>query len=59
MNDEKIFVYEGLEVKLTSRKANRTLKNNKIDEIYEITPANSEQGTWKKWIRKPDLYEIE
>lgn len=56
---KKIYLLNDIEVVFTGRKAKRTLKNNKIDERFEIQPANSNEGSWKKWVKQTDLYEIE
>jgi len=53
------YLNDNVEVKLTGREAKRTLKNNKVDVRVEVTPANSTEGSWKKWVRMADLYEIE
>ncbi len=53
------FLHEDVEVVHTGRKAKRSLKNNRVDERVEITPANSSNGIWKKWVRETDLYKIE
>ncbi len=55
----KTYLLNDIEVVFTGRTAKRTLKNNKIDERFEVKPANSTEGSWKKWVRKSDLYEIE
>jgi len=55
----KTWLFDNIEVVLTGRKANRKLKNDKVDERIEIQPAAEEEGTWKKWVRQSDLYEIE
>jgi len=53
------YLNDNVEVKLTGREAKRTLKNDKIDVRVEITPSNPTEGSWKKWVRMTDLYEIE
>ncbi len=53
------FLHEDVEVVQTGRKAKRSLKNNRVDERVEITPANSSNGIWKKWVRETDLYKNE
>lgn len=63
-SDAKTYVFEGLEVILTGRTAKRELKGSgraasRIDTIHEITPANKEDGSWTKWVRMSDLYEVE
>ena len=58
-SERKTYLLDDVEVVFTGRVAKRTLKNNKVDERYEITPADAENGSWKKWVRKAELYEIE
>lgn len=63
------YVYNGTEVVLTGRTAKRTIAMKsprgkvthepRIDTIHEITPADNEFGSWKKWIRIEELYEIQ
>jgi len=65
----KRYVYNGVEVVLTGQKAERKIEAKnprtrayskpRVDTIYEITPADSETGSWKKWIRLEELYLIE
>jgi len=61
------YVWNGSEVMMTGRTARkegnsvatrsgRTVR--RIDILYEITPTNNEDGSWKKWVRKDELYEI-
>lgn len=58
------YVYNGSEVKLTGQTAERKLaggrrgRSERVDTIYEITPANDEDGSWKKWVHLRELYEI-
>jgi len=61
MTDEKkkTYLLEDTEIILTGRKAQRTLRNSKIDERFEVRPADTINGSWKKWVRMTDLYEIE
>lgn len=60
----KTYVHNDLEVKLTGRVAEKQLpavgrnKEPKITQLYEITPQDQETGSWKKWVRIVDLYEI-
>lgn len=60
----KNYVYDGTEIKLTGRKAqrkrtrSRTARTDAIDEIFEIKPADEELGSWKKWVREIELYEV-
>ncbi|MGI0076386.1 MAG: hypothetical protein ACREAU_03155 [Nitrosopumilaceae archaeon] len=65
----KKYIYGYGEVILTGRtavrprdedrpqRANRT-KTSTSDALYEIIPANPIDGTWKKWVKITDLYEI-
>jgi len=55
----KTYLLDDIEVVFTGRTAKRELKNNRIDERHEVKPANAEHGSWKKWVRLTDLYEIE
>lgn len=54
----KTFVYENIEVVFTGRTATKQLRKDKVDTIYEIKPKDIENGSWKKWVRENDLYEI-
>ncbi len=53
------YLHEDVEVVLTGRTAIKELRHNKTDERVEITPKISTQGSWKKWVRRIDLYEIQ
>lgn len=55
----KRYVYENVEVKLTGRVAQRKLRSGKSDTKYEITPANQKDGTWQKWVRLQELFEVQ
>ena len=59
MTDEKTYLYDNAEVKLTGRTATRKLRNDKTDERVEITPVDALDGSWKKWVRRAELYDIE
>lgn len=55
----KTYVYDGTEVVLTGRRAQRErLRSNKVDELHEVKPQDEELGSWKKWVREVELYEI-
>ena len=54
----KTYVHEAAEVVLTGRVAQKTLRSGKIDEVVEIKPANAENGSWKKWVKMSELFEI-
>lgn len=51
------YVYKDIEVVLTNRTAVKQLRTKK-DVLYEIKPADPDQGNWRKWVRKTDLHEI-
>lgn len=55
----KTYLHDDVEVQKTGRTATRKLRNNKVDERFEITPIEKIDGVWKKWVRETDLYEIE
>jgi hypothetical protein len=57
--EQKNYVYENTEVKLTGRKASKELRSSKIDELFEITPVDTIVGTWKKWVRMAELFEVQ
>lgn len=54
----KYFVLNDAEVKLTGRVARRTAAG-KTQELVEVTPAFEDNGTWKKWIPRSALFEIQ
>lgn len=61
---EKTYVFTNTEVKLTGRTANKELKSTRkgkasvIHVLHEITPSDPENGSWKKWVRMAELFEI-
>lgn len=60
MITEKTYVHDGIEVKLTGRKATRTIgitSNKKVLELVEIQPLETILG--KQWVKMDQLYEIE
>ena len=57
--EQKTYLLDDVEVVFTGRIAKRNLKNDRIDERFEVKPANNELGSWTKWGRITDLYEIE
>lgn len=61
------FVYNGAIVVKTGRKAKKDTealttttrrRTTTTDELYEITPFDKEEGSWKKWVRLNELYTI-
>ena len=65
----KAYVHEGVEVVLTGRIAKKEKKRPtgrrgmsttvpSIDLIHEITPKDREVGSWKKWVKMTELFEI-
>lgn len=67
---EKTYVFHDTEVRLTGRTAEReptrpastrpsTRKPPVVSTtLYEITPVDSLNGSWKKWVRMQELFEI-
>lgn len=55
---DKTFVYEGQEVVLTGRKAQKKTRSGKTDEVVEIRPSDTTSAEFKKWVRESDLFEI-
>jgi len=67
MSESKTYVWGDLEVVLTGKRAERrispsgrgrTRQTDKVLTLHEITPADKEEGSWKKWVKMSDLYEI-
>ena len=60
------YVFDGTEVLCTGRTATRTAdrktasgqKVKSINVLIEIKPADTEEGSWHKWVKKDELYEI-
>lgn len=63
-NMEKHFIYEDTEVILTGRVATRSKSLRTRRDVdssgtkHEITPANQDCGSWKKWVQMNDLFII-
>ena len=53
------YVYQDGEVKLTGRVARRPGPGSKVQELVEITPANPDDGSWKRWIPMSTLYKVQ
>ncbi len=53
------YVLNDVEVKLTGRKASKPGAGGKRQELVEVTPIDEDQGTWKKWVPRQTLFEIE
>lgn len=55
------FVWNDTEVKLTGREAKREVKGRQGTRFVirlEITPADNEDGSWKKWVLEKELLTI-
>lgn len=63
------YVYDNTEVIKTGRIARKQQPANTIrrsdrsptrlvEQLHEVTPASSDDGCWKKWVKQTDLYEI-
>lgn len=56
--DETTYVYDGTEIIKTGKIARKSLSSGKIDTLVEITPKQKINGSWFKWVRESDLYEV-
>lgn len=54
----KTYVYDNAEVKKTGRTASKTLKSGAKDHLVEVTPVDPMVGSWKKWVREIELFEV-
>lgn len=55
---DKTYVYEGIEVRKTGKTASKQLSSGRTDELVEVTPVDKMQGSWHKWARPTDLFEV-
>lgn len=53
------YVYDNVEVVKTGRTAKKALRSGKVDELFEVTPVEAFDGTWKKWVREGELFEVQ
>ncbi len=58
MSDEQTYVYDNIEVVMTGRTATKSLRSGRVETLYEISPKLTVVGSWKKWVRIEDLYEV-
>ncbi len=60
MSDGEVsWVFDGVEVIKTGRKAQNTTRSGKPLELIEVTPVDQRMvGTWKKWVKESELYEV-
>ena len=63
--EQPTYVHDGVEVKLTGREARkesqrRTTRGRtpRVEILVEIQPVDVDSGTWKKWVKKEELFEI-
>jgi len=52
------YVMGDAEVRLTGRVATRPMPGGRSQELVEITPADENEGTWKKWVPEASLFKI-
>ena len=58
MNKET-YVHGEIEVKKTGRQAEKPVPGGKQKMVVvEITPADDNEGTWKKWVNPQNLFSI-
>lgn len=62
----KTYVWNGIEVKLTGRKASKdvvTIKNRQpvttTDTVYEIQPVFNFLAGFTRWVKKTELYGVD
>ena len=55
---EQTYVHGETEVKKTGRKATKPTLGGKTLELVEITPVNSYDGDWKKFVNPNSLLTI-
>ena len=56
----KTYVYDGVEVVLTGRKAKKPSNvANRVLVLYEVEPLDKESIQWKKWVSTRDIYTID
>ncbi len=55
---DKIYVHDGREVVLTGKSAEKKLRSGKTDTVVQIKAANPEDGSFTKWVRMNELFEI-
>ena len=58
METNSTFLLDNIEVVLTGRVACRELRGGKTEERKEVQPANSDEGTWKRWVKPAELFKI-
>ena len=58
-SDDKTYVVDSTEVKLTGRTARKPGVSGSTLELIEITPVDEDQGTWKKWVPRQSLFVID
>ena len=56
--ETKTFVYNNVEVTRTGRTAEKKLGSGRVDKLFEITPIDKFDGTWKKWVRDAELFDV-
>ena len=62
---DKTYVFNETEVKMTGRTAKKEIAARgrrteaKVFILYEVTPADNENGSWTNWVKMTDLFEIE
>jgi hypothetical protein len=60
LDPNKTYVYDGVEVVLTGRKAKKPSNvANRMLVLYEVEPKDKESIQWKKWVSTRDIFTIE
>jgi len=56
--DKATYVFENIEVVKTGRTATRKLPSGKSDILIEVTPADQNLASWKKWVNPNTLFTV-
>ena len=62
MSTDKTYVYNGTEVIMTGRTASKKIRGRgegRLITLHEIKPSNEDDGSWKKWVKESELYEVD
>lgn len=57
--DGKTYVLDEIEVCLTGRVATRHTRSNRTETKVEVTPKETSNGNWKKWVDVDTLFVVD
>jgi hypothetical protein len=60
---KQTYIFQGVEVVMTGRIAIRETPTTRGKQpikttLYEVTPADKEEGSWKRWAGLSDMYKV-